>query len=562
MAIIGIDLGTTNSSCGIWVDDGVKLIPNRLGDLLTPSVVGLDDKNNLSVGRIAKERLISHSDKTVAVFKRLMGTEHKVTLGNKQFTATELSAIVLRSLKEDAENFLGEPVTEAVISVPAYFNDNQRHATKTAGELAGLKVERLINEPTAAAIAYGLHEKQEGTFLILDMGGGTFDVSILEFFEGVMEVHASAGDNFLGGEDFVEAMMNDALNQLKIQKSSLTPQETNQLLMQMETAKRRIGTKEQQTLDLHLGKNHHEFIVTDEWFSKIATPLLLRAKRPIERALNDANMSPQAIDDVVLVGGATRMGIFRSTVGRMFGRLPSCHLDPDCAITMGAAIQAGLKSKDKALSDIVLTDVCPYTLGTDVVNENTNEGGYFLPIIERNSVVPISVTRRLVTAHDNQKQMRIGIYQGENRLVSKNIFLGNLTVDVPPAPAGKEAVDVRYSYDMNGLLEVDVKVESTGKTLNKVIEQSPGSLSPEEKEKSRQRLAAMKFHPREDETNRALLARGERLYESSLGEKREKIAQILADFDRILEKQNPVEIKKAATQLDSILNQLDTEEWL
>jgi molecular chaperone HscC len=174
MAIIGIDLGTTNSSCGVWTEQGVKLIPNRLGDLLTPSVVGLDDKNNISVGRVAKERLISHSDKTVAVFKRLMGTEHKVILGNKQFTATELSALVLRSLKEDAENFLGEEVTEAVISVPAYFNDNQRHATKTAGELAGLKVERLINEPTAAAIAYGLHEKQEGTFLILDMGGGTF----------------------------------------------------------------------------------------------------------------------------------------------------------------------------------------------------------------------------------------------------------------------------------------------------------------------------------------------------------------------------------------------------
>jgi molecular chaperone HscC len=561
MAIIGIDLGTTNSSCGIWTEEGVKLIPNRLGDLLTPSVVGLDDKDNISVGRIAKERLISHSDKTVAVFKRLMGTEHKVTLGKKFFTATELSAIVLRSLKEDAEHFLGEPVTEAVISVPAYFNDNQRHATKTAGELAGLKVERLINEPTAAAIAYGLHEKQEGTFLILDMGGGTFDVSILEFFEGVMEVHASAGDNFLGGEDFVEAMVNDVLNQLNIQKPSLTAQETNQLLMQMETAKRRIGTKEQQILNLSLGKNIHEFIVTDEWFTKIATPLLLRAKRPIERALNDANMSTQAIDDVVLVGGATRMGIFRSTVGRMFGRLPSCHLDPDCAITMGAAIQAGLKSKDKALSDIVLTDVCPYTLGTDVVNENTNEGGYFLPIIERNSVVPISVTRRLVTAHDNQKQMAIGIYQGENRLVSKNIFLGKLTIDVPAGPAGKEAVDVRYSYDMNGLLEVDIKVESTGKTVNKVIEQSPGSLTPEEKEKSRLRLAAMKFHPREDETNRALLARGERLYESSLGEKREKIAQILADFDRILEKQNPVEIKKAAAQLETLLNQLDTEEW-
>lgn len=562
MAIIGIDLGTTNSSCGVWTEQGVKLIPNRLGDLLTPSVVGLDDKNNISVGRVAKERLISHSDKTVAVFKRLMGTEHKVILGNKQFTATELSALVLRSLKEDAENFLGEEVTEAVISVPAYFNDNQRHATKTAGELAGLKVERLINEPTAAAIAYGLHEKQEGTFLILDMGGGTFDVSILEFFEGVMEVHASAGDNFLGGEDFVDAMTNDLLQQLDINRQSLSAQETNQLLMQMETAKRRIGTKEQQILNLHIAKTDHTFTVTDEWFTKIATPLLLRAKRPIERALSDANMSPQAIDDVVLVGGATRMGIFRSTIGRMFGRLPSCHLDPDCAITMGATIQAGLKSKDKALSDIVLTDVCPYTLGTDVVNENTNEGGYFLPIIERNSVVPISVTRRLVTAHDNQKQLSIGIYQGENRLVSKNILLGRLTLDVPPGPAGKEAVDVRYSYDMNGLLEVDVKVASTGKSINKVIEQSPGSLTAEEKEKARLRLAALKFHPRDQETNRALLARGERLYESSLGEKREKIAQIMADFDHILEKQNPVEIKKAVAQLEILFNQLDTEEWL
>lgn len=562
MAIIGIDLGTTNSSCGIWTEEGVKLIPNRLGDLLTPSVVGLDDKNNISVGRVAKERLISHSDKTVAVFKRLMGTEHKVTLGNRQFTATELSAIVLRSLKEDAEEYLGEEVTEAIISVPAYFNDNQRHATKTAGELAGLKVERLINEPTAAAIAYGLHEKQEGTFLILDMGGGTFDVSILEFFEGVMEVHASAGDNFLGGEDFVEAMVNDVLAQNKLNRQDLSAQHMNQLLMQMETAKRRIGTKEQQVLSLQLGKQSIEFVVTDEWFTKIATPLLLRAKRPIERALNDANMSPQAIDDVVLVGGATRMGIFRSTIGRMFGRLPSCHLDPDCAITMGAAIQAGLKSKDKALSDIVLTDVCPYTLGTDVVNENTNEGGYFFPIIERNSVVPISITRRLHTVHDNQKQLRVGIYQGENRLVSKNIFLGNVTVDVPPAPAGRESVDVRYSYDMNGLLEVDVTVVSTGKSVNKIIEQSPGSLSPEEKEKSRQRLASMKFHPRDQETNRALIARGERLYESSLGERREQISRILADFDRILEKQNPAEIKKAATQLEEILNQLDTEEWL
>jgi molecular chaperone HscC len=561
MAIIGIDLGTTNSSCGIWTPEGVKLIPNRLGEYLTPSVVGLDDTGNLSVGRIAKERLISHSDKTVAVFKRLMGTEHKIKIGNRQFTATELSAIVLRSLKEDAETYLGETITEAVISVPAYFNDNQRHATKMAGELAGFKVERLINEPTAAAIAYGLHEKQEGTFLILDMGGGTFDVSILEFFDGVMEVHASAGDNFLGGEDFVDAMTDDLLNQHQLSRQQLSPQQLNQLLMQMETVKRRINSKDLQPIQLQLIDKTIEFQATEDWFTRVATPLLLRAKRPIERALNDATMAPSAIDDVVLVGGATRMAIFRSMIGRMFGRLPSCHLDPDCAIAMGATIQAGLKSKDAALNDIVLTDVCPYTLGTDVVNENTNQGGYFLPIIERNSVVPISVTRRLVTVHDNQAQISVGIYQGENRLVGKNVFLGKVSVDIPKAPSGKEGVDVRYSYDMNGLLEVDVTVISTGKTVNKVIEHSPGALSPDEVEKSRQKLAALKFHPRDQETNRALIARGERLYESSLGDKRQKIAELLAEFDQVLDRQNPPEIKKAAAQLEALLARLDTEEW-
>jgi molecular chaperone HscC len=563
MTIIGIDLGTTNSTCGIWTSEGVKLIPNRLGDYLTPSVVGLDDQDRITVGRIAKERLISHGDKTVATFKRLMGTDHKITIGKRQFTATELSALVLRSIKEDAETFLGEPVTEAVISVPAYFNDNQRHATKNAGELAGFKVERLINEPTAAAMAYGLHQKQEGTFLILDMGGGTFDVSILEFFDGIMEVHASAGDNFLGGEDFVEAMANDVLANLKLTREQLTKQQLSQLLMQMETAKRRVGTKQEQKLSLELAKQRFEWTVTDEWFTRVTTSLLLRAKRPIERALSDAQMSPQNIDEVVLVGGATRMGLFRATVGRMFGRLPSCHLDPDCAVAMGAAIQAGLKAKDAALSDIVLTDVCPYTLGTEVNNpDGGNDGGYFLPIIERNSVVPISVTRQVQTAHDNQTQIAVNVYQGENRLVEKNVFLGKITAQVPKAPAGKEQLDIRYSYDMNGLLEVDLTVISTGEQHNLLIEHTPGALTEEEKKASRQKLAALKFHPREHEHNRALLARGERLYESNLGEKREKIAGLMAAFDKVLDRQNPQEIKKSAQQLESILNSLDTEDWL
>ena len=563
MTIIGIDLGTTNSTCGVWKDEGVTLIPNRLGEVLTPSVVALDDNGNVIVGRTAKERLINHSSTTVAAFKRMMGTDHKVKLGKQSFSAVELSSLVLTSLKEDAETFLGEPVTEAVISVPAYFNDNQRHATKLAGELAGLKVERLINEPTAAAIAYGLHEKNEGTFIILDMGGGTFDVSILEFFEGVMEVHASAGDNFLGGEDFVDAMVDSCLREVNVDKDSLTPMQKQSIYMQMETAKRRIGQVDSQTISLNLDERAVEWTVTSDWFTKVATPLLLRAKRPIERAMRDANLPSQEIDDIVLVGGSTRMGLFRSTVGRMFGRLPSCHIDPDTVVAHGAAIQAALKSRDSALEDLVLTDVCPYTLGTGVVNQDSpDQGNYFMPIIERNTVVPVSIVRRVCTAGDNQKELNVSVYQGENRFVEKNIFLGEVNVKVPKGPRGKEAADIRYSYDMNGLLEVDVTVVSTGKSANMLIEHSPGALSKEDKESSLKKLAKLKFHPREKEENQALLARGERLFESSLGDRRDYIASLMKEFDKVLEGQNPSEIKKAQSRLKDIFDELDNEDWI
>jgi len=562
MAIIGIDLGTTNSACGVWKDGEAKLIPNRLADLLTPSVVGLDNKGNVTVGRIAKERLISHSHLSVGVFKRLMGTSHRIKIGKKEFTATELSSLVLRSLKEDAETFLGETITEAVISVPAYFNDNQRQATKLAGELAGLKVRRLINEPTAAAMAYGLHEQREGIFIILDMGGGTFDVSILEFFDGIMQVHASAGDNFLGGEDFIDAMLNAILAANNIDRSSVPNSQLHNLYMQLETAKRGVAHAGSIPLTLKIGEKSISHIVTKAWFAEVAVPLLLRVKRPIETALRDSGIALADIAEIVLVGGATRMPLFRGTVARMFGRFPAHNIDPDLAIAVGATIQAGLVAKDVALDDVVLTDVCPYSLGTEVTSQDGTTAGYFFPIIERNAVVPVSIERTVYNAHDNQTKVTIPIYQGENRLVAKNIFLGELNLPVPKGPAGKEAVDIRYSYDMNGLLEVDVTVRSTGKKLNKVVEQTPGSMTLAEKEKALKALAELKFHPRDQEFNRALLARGERLYESSLGERRDHIARLMSDFDKVLNRQQAVEIQKAQVRIAEIFKQLDTEEWI
>ncbi|WP_444944659.1 Hsp70 family protein [Microbulbifer sp. ZKSA006] len=319
----------------------------------------------------------------------------------------------------------------------------------------------------------------------------------------------------------------------------------------------------EQQLELQIDGRAMEYRVTPEWFEKLSTPLLLRAKRPIERAMRDANLPPQKIDEVVLVGGSTRLAHFRSMVGRMFGRLPACHLDPDTVVAMGAAIQAGLKEKNSALDDIVLTDVCPYTLGTGVINEDNSQlGSYFMPIIERNTVVPVSVVRRVWTAGDDQTQLCIDVYQGENRLVSKNVYLGELTVPVPKKPKGEEAADIRYTYDMNGLLEVDVTVVSTGKTFNKLIEFTPGALTDIQKAEALQKLEKLKFHPREDEKNQAIIARGERLYESSLGEQREYIAKLLASFEGVLERQNPAEIIKARSEIGEILDRLDSEDWI
>lgn len=562
MTILAIDLGTTNSACAIWRDNEAVVIPNKLGELLTPSVIGIDGSGEILVGRAAKERLITCPDDTVAVFKRLMGTSHKVVIGRQTFTAVELSSLVIKSLKEDAEAFLGQPIEQAVISVPAYFNDNQRYATKKAGELAGLNVNRLINEPTAAAMAYGLHEQKEGTFVIVDLGGGTLDVTVLEFFEGVMQVHASSGDNFLGGEDFVEAMVEAVLKQLACKTSDLTSVERHQLHMKMESAKRRISSAPQ-SIEFSVAGQTTTVTVDSDWFNRAMTPLLVRLQRPIENAMRDAGISPQQIDEVVLVGGSTKLAAVRSAVGKIFRRLPACTIDPDFAVVRGSAVQGGLMEKNAALDDMVLTDVCPFTLGIDSTSTvNGQLVPTYTPIIERNATVPVSRVERFSTVNDNQTQIAVRVYQGEHRQTSKNVFLGSLDVAVPSNKGGEESIDVRFSYDMNGILDVDVAVLSTGRKYNKVIKNSPASLSEEEFQKSLRRLEKLKFHPRDSEKNRALMAWGERIYESSLGDERNAIGQLLAGFEAVLDRQNEVEIAKARQEFELRLQQLDLEEWV
>ncbi len=563
MTILGIDLGTTNSACAIWQNGEALLIPNRLGHTLTPSVVGMDDSGEILVGDTAKHRLISHSQLTTATFKRAMGTQQRFRLGKRDFSAVELSALVLRSLKEDAEAYLDHTIDQAVISVPAYFNDVQRKATQQAGELAGLKVERLINEPTAAAMAYGLQDSDQACqFIVLDLGGGTFDVSLVEYFSGVIEVHASSGDNFLGGEDFTQVLLTAFCTDNTIDGNTLTANQKQQLYSTINQVKHALGSKQEAVLESAVKTQTQPWKINRERFESLCLPLLQRIQAPIERTLRDSNTTLADIDQVILVGGATRMQPLRSLVSKMFRRMPSGNINPDLVVAMGTAIQAGLRAKNADLDDVVLTDVCPYSLGTDIVNEadkSNKQGNLFLPIIERNTVVPVSIEKTLQTVTDNQTTLSIGIYQGESRLAKNNIFLGELEAKVPKNLAGKETVNVRFSYDMNGLLEVDVVVNSTGRSYQKTIVNSPTALSDRDIEASRSKLEKLKFHPRETEENRHLIARAERLYEASIDDRRESIGHLIGDFEQILERQNPKEIQRYAERLKEILDELEQE---
>ncbi len=560
MAIIGIDLGTTNSLVSVWKDAKATIIPNVMGSNLTPSVVSLDENGDILVGQAAKERLITHPNATAAHFKRHMGTKKKIDLADRSFLPEDLSSFILRSLKADAEAYLGETVNEAVISVPAYFNDAQRKATQTAGHLAGLQVERLINEPTAAAIAYGLHE-EEKTFLVFDLGGGTFDVSVLELFDGIMEVNATAGDNTLGGEDFTSLLINGFLSHHSLQKTSFNKKQTNKLHQQAESAKCSLTRYNTAELTLEIDGQVLHWNINNELFEQSAQPLLARLRLPVERALNDASFKPSDLSSVILVGGATRMPLIRKLASRMFGHFPTCHLNPDEVVSKGTAIQAGLKSRDKTLQEVVLTDVCPYTLGTDIVVSNAHgvESGHFKPIIERNTVVPVSKVERFYSCHDNQEKIDVGIFQGESRRTKDNIELGAIYIDIPKGPAGSEAIDVRYTYDINGILEVIVNVISTKETRTEIIEGYPGKLSKAEIDARMEQLAELKIHPREQMKNRTLIARGERLYEESLGDTRQYIARLLADFESIIEHQDANEIGKAWADIEKHFCHIESE---
>ena len=557
--IIGIDLGTTNSLAAYYDGKKARIIPNRLGEHLTPSVVSVDDDGTVLVGKTALARGLRHPLTAAAVFKRSMGTDREYNLCSKKFRAEELSSFVLRSLKEDAEAYLKCTVDEAVISVPAYFNDRQRKATKRAGELAGLKVERIVNEPTAAAVAHGLLDKKERSrYLIFDLGGGTFDVSILERTGLIIEVRSVAGDNFLGGENFTDIVEQLFCTRCGVDITSLTGEERAQLRERAESCKKALSNSSAATMECKVGGTTKNLRLTEKMYEEACEPLFERLMRPVERSLRDAGIRTSDISEIVLVGGATKAPVVRKLAARMFGRLPNVDVNPDEVVAIGAALQSAIKQRAAGIKEVILTDVCPFTLGTEVVSNNGyfEESGHFMPIIERNTVIPVSRTHTFYTAGDNQEAVRVEVLQGESRMAKNNLLLGELRVPVPPKPRGEESIDVTYTYDVNSLLEIIVKVNSTGFTKKMIIRGEDSTLTEEQAQKRMEELSYIKISPREQEENKLTLYRADLAYEECTGDERMILGRYIDAFEGALHAGKKEDIERRREELSELLSSL------
>lgn len=402
--ILGIDLGTTNSLGCIWKDGKAILIPNSFGEYLTPSVVGVDDNNQIIVGKVAKERLITAPDKTIAHFKRYMGSSKKLKIANQKYTAEELSSFVLKKIIEDAEIYTKEKVDEIIVSVPAYFNDDQRWATKAAGHLAGVHIERIINEPSAAALAFHQSKNEDSVYMVVDFGGGTLDISIVDSFDNIIEIISVAGDNQLGGDDFNILIVDEVLSKNHLLENNISDSDKELLSLEAERCKRALDNLDEFEMKVNINNQDYSYVMTYDHFFELSKFILLRITTPIEKALNDSRNKIDDIDQVILVGGSCKMRIVQDYISHMIKKEINVDVNPDTTIALGCGIVAGIKGRKEEIKDVLLTDICPFTLGTEVI------GGIFSPIIERNSILPCSKEEEYRTIKLGQKSVDISVY--------------------------------------------------------------------------------------------------------------------------------------------------------
>ena len=555
MAIIGIDLGTTNSLASVYTENGVMVIPNSLGNRLTPSVVGLDDDGNVIVGDVAKERLITHPERTAAEFKRTMGTDKTYKLGEEAFSSQQLSSILLRKIVADAKAYLNEDIDEVVISVPAYFDDKMRTATKQAAEMAGIKCERLINEPSAAALAYLYkHGWKDGTYMVVDFGGGTLDVSIIDSFDSVMEIIAVAGNNHLGGKDINEAIYKHFCLVNNLQESSLTSEEKAIIYRMSETTKIALSTNPIAVMSVCLNDKEYSLSLDNNALIKIAHESFERLFEPIKKALKDSRLKPTDLEAIVLVGGSCKMPTVASYIEKITGVKPCSDIDPDTAISVGAGVYSGIKRKNQQLKDVVMTDICPFSLGVDCHDVNDDIVMSF--IIDRNSMLPCSQIKSYYAIHDNQTEVNFRIYQGESIIPENNIFLGSLSIACPPTNRNAFIATCRMTYDINGILVIDV-TNKDGVTVSKTLVGNNVRLTEKEIETIKARLDNLRFSDDVDEESQLLISRAERVIEETISYERDFLMNALSVFKLTMNKGNTVEKRNAKEGFKNLLDQLE-----
>ncbi len=558
MAMIGIDLGTTNSLVCVYRSGKAELIPNEIGTFKTSSAVCVMPDGSVLVGAAARERLITYPKDTAASFKVWMGTERTFRLGNKQFKPEELSALVLRQLKQDAQRYLGEPVEEAVISVPAYFNDDQRCATKFAAQLAGLEVRRLINEPSAAAL-YHRYRSAGGDcqMMIIDFGGGTLDVSIVECFENIIEITAIAGDNHLGGDDIDRAIVACFCDTNGLTAERLEPSVLASLYRKAEAAKIALSAADSAEINIRQGETSFRLTLTRELLRKLCDPLFQRVRTVISQAMKNRERSGR-IDDVILVGGSSQLSVLGDFLEELFGRRPTVAAGPDEIVALGAGLCAGIRERAEELQDLVMTDVCPFSLGVATYNGPRDQNPHMAFLIQRSSILPASHSENFYTLHDNQDALRFRIYQGEGYFASENLKLGELEIRVPPDLAGKQYAAVTFTYDIDGILHVSAR-SSGGDYRDKLILNPHVHLTEAEHAQALERMKQIRLSAQGTQKEQLLLEKALRLYQQTFGSRREFAAGLIEYIRTGMENDSRIARERMCREVQEQLAELESE---
>lgn len=559
MAIIGIDLGTTNSLVCVYRNGRPELIPNKYGSYLTPSAVSVLEDGTVLVGEPAKERKTTHPETTAVSFKKDMGTKTKYKLGNREFLPEELSSFILSSLVEDAKNYLNENIEEAIISVPAYFHDKQRAATKRAGKLANINVERILNEPSAAALASYKEKDELRKFLVFDLGGGTLDVSVVACMNTVVEILSVAGNNRLGGDDFDTLMTESFLKEHGLNKSSISSNEYSIIVKKAEQCKRQLSSAESSHMNISVNGQVYSSEYTMKRLMEEGKDILQQIRKVITAALKDSGSKASDIQEIVMVGGSSKMPLIQSYIRHLFHKQPAIRTDCDEMIALGLGIFCGIKEKREHIDDYILMDICPFSLGTSINNPSDPSNSFMSTIIPRNNVLPCSREKIFTTSYDMQKQILFEVRQGENLYAKDNLLLDEMNIDVTPLPAGKEKVNARFTYDINGILMIDITIESTGKTYHRILSEK---ISEKELQKRCKELEKLKVNPEELSENRLILDKLEVLYAEVSPSLKTLVQKLISEFAVALSSHSPAKIMNCRKQILDILPKLEMSDPL